>query len=597
MAQMTDDWPNLVTMFFRQADRFGERPLLWQKSKGRWTPLTWRETAVSICRLARGLSSLGIRAGDRVMLVSENRPAWFVADFAIMATGAVTVPAYTTNTEGDHLHILDNSGAAAVVVSTRALADRVLPAAFRSPDVRFVIVMDEVKLQQQPHFDVLTWRQVMDRGEADHTNIRAAAQALSLDTLACLIYTSGTGGAPKGVMLSHRAILANIRGAVDVLSELPGGEEVFLSFLPLSHAYEHTVGQFLPIAIGAEIYYAGSVDRVATDLREIRPTVFSAVPRFYEVLRQRILQGISKQGGLPERFFNWTLAIGRRRYENPESLGLWTRLLDRVLDRLVRDKIRERVGGRLKAMVSGGAALDPELSLFFRALGLPLVQGYGQTEAAPLISVNRPSRPKPGTVGPAVAGVEVRIAEDGELLVRGENLMLGYWRNEAATAEALRDGWLHTGDIAEIDADGDIRITDRKKDLIVVSGGDNVAPARIEGLLTLHPQIAQAMVAGDGRSHLVALLVPNAEWLGEWAKEAGKPFDLAVLADDPDLLRALAGPVEEVNRSLSVVERIRRFAVAPEPFSIDNGQLTPTLKVRRHIVGKVYGQRLRALYD
>ena len=597
MAQMTDDWPNLVTMFFRQADRFGERPLLWQKSKGRWTPLTWRETAVSICRLARGLSSLGIRAGDRVMLVSENRPAWFVADFAIMATGAVTVPAYTTNTEGDHLHILDNSGAAAVVVSTRALAERVLPAAFRSPDVRFVIVMDEVKLQQQPHFDVLTWRQVMDRGEADHTNIRAAAQALSLDTLACLIYTSGTGGAPKGVMLSHRAILANIRGAVDVLSELPGGEEVFLSFLPLSHAYEHTVGQFLPIAIGAEIYYAGSVDRVATDLREIRPTVFSAVPRFYEVLRQRILQGISKQGGLPERFFNWTLAIGRRRYENPESLGLWTRLLDRVLDRLVRDKIRERVGGRLKAMVSGGAALDPELGLFFRALGLPLVQGYGQTEAAPLISVNRPSRPKPGTVGPAVAGVEVRIAEDGELLVRGENLMLGYWRNEAATAEALRDGWLHTGDIAEIDADGDIRITDRKKDLIVVSGGDNVAPARIEGLLTLHPQIAQAMVAGDGRSHLVALLVPNAEWLGEWAKEAGKPFDLAVLADDPDLLRALAGPVEEVNRGLSVVERIRRFAVAPEPFSIDNGQLTPTLKVRRHIVGKVYGQRLRALYD
>ena len=597
MAQMTDDWPNLVTMFFRQADRFGERPLLWQKSKGRWTPLTWRETAVSICRLARGLSSLGIRAGDRVMLVSENRPAWFVADFAIMATGAVTVPAYTTNTEGDHLHILDNSGAAAVVVSTRALAERVLPAAFRSPDVRFVIVMDEVKLQQQPHFDVLTWRQVMDRGEADHTNIRAAAQALSLDTLACLIYTSGTGGAPKGVMLSHRAILANIRGAVDVLSELPGGEEVFLSFLPLSHAYEHTVGQFLPIAIGAEIYYAGSVDRVATDLREIRPTVFSAVPRFYEVLRQRILQGISKQGGLPERFFNWTLAIGRRRYENPESLGLWTRLLDRVLDRLVRDKIRERVGGRLKAMVSGGAALDPELGLFFRALGLPLVQGYGQTEAAPLISVNRPSRPKPGTVGPAVAGVEVRIAEDGELLVRGENLMLGYWRNEAATAEALRDGWLHTGDIAEIDADGDICITDRKKDLIVVSGGDNVAPARIEGLLTLHPQIAQAMVAGDGRSHLVALLVPNAEWLGEWAKEAGKPFDLAVLADDPDLLRALAGPVEEVNRGLSVVERIRRFAVAPEPFSIDNGQLTPTLKVRRHIVGKVYGQRLRALYD
>ncbi|MBL8668304.1 MAG: long-chain fatty acid--CoA ligase [Rhodospirillales bacterium] len=597
MAQMTDDWPNLVTMFFRQADRFGERPLLWQKSKGRWAPLTWREVAVSICRLARGLSSLGIRDGDRVMLVSENRPGWFVADFAIMAAGAVTVPAYTTNTEGDHLHILDNSGAAAVVVSTRALAERVLPAAFRSPDVRFVIVMDEVTLQQQPHFDVLTWGQVMDRGEADHTNIRAAAQTLSPEKLACLIYTSGTGGAPKGVMLSHRAILANIRGAIDVLSELPRGDEVFLSFLPLSHAYEHTVGQFLPIAIGAEIYYAGGVDRVAADLREIRPTIFSAVPRFYEVLRQRILQGIHKQGGLQERFFNWTLAIGRRRYEQPGNRGLWIRLLDRVLDRLVRDKIRERVGGRLKAMISGGAALDPELGIFFRALGLPLFQGYGQTEAAPLISVNRPSRPKPRTVGPAITGCEVRIADDGELLVRGENLMLGYWRNEGATAEALRDGWLHTGDIAEIDADGDIRITDRKKDLIVVSGGDNVSPARIEGLLTLHPEIAQAMVSGDGRSHLVALLVPNADWLREWAHGAGKPFDLAALATDPDLLRALAGPVEKVNGGLSVVEKLRRFAVAPEPFTIANGQLTPTLKVRRHIVNKVYGDRLRSLYD
>ncbi|MFO1114009.1 MAG: AMP-binding protein, partial [Rhodospirillales bacterium] len=297
MPPMTEDWPNLVTMFFRQADRYGERPLLWQKREGRWVPLTWRETAVSICRLARGLTGLGIRAGDRVLLVSENRPAWFVADFAIMAAGAVTVPAYTTNTEGDHLHLLDNSGAAAVVVSTRALAERLLPAAFRSPDVRFVIAMDELNLQQQPHFDVLTWREVMARGEGDHSNVRAVAANVPPETLACLIYTSGTGGAPKGVMLSHRAILANIRGAVDVLSELNFSDEVFLSFLPLSHAYEHTIGQFLPIAIGAEIYYAGGVDRVATDLGEIKPTIFSAVPRFYEVLQQKIVTGVRKQGG------------------------------------------------------------------------------------------------------------------------------------------------------------------------------------------------------------------------------------------------------------------------------------------------------------
>ena len=342
---MTDDWPNLVTMFFRQADRFGERPLLWHKRERRWVPLTWREVAVSICRLARGLSILGIRPGDRVVLVSENRPAWFVADFAIMAVGAVTVPAYTTNTEADYLHILDNSGAAAVIVSTRPLAERLLPAAFRSPDVRFVIAIDELNLQQQPHFDVLTWRAVMDRGEADHTNIRAAALAYTPDTLACLIYTSGTGGAPKGVMLSHGAILANIRGAVEVLGELGFSDEVFLSFLPLSHAYEHTVGQFLPVAIGAEIYYAGGVDRVATDLGEIRPTIFSAVPRFYEVLRQQIMHGVRKQGGLRERLFDWTLALGRRRYERSGGLGPAARIPDWLLDRLVRDKIRMRFGG------------------------------------------------------------------------------------------------------------------------------------------------------------------------------------------------------------------------------------------------------------
>lgn len=597
MPPMTDDWPNLVSMFFRQADRFGERPLLWQKHEGRWVPLTWRETAVSICRLARGLTSLGIRAGDRVLLVSENRPAWFVADFAIMAAGAITVPAYTTNTEGDHLHLLDNSGASAVVVSTRALAERLLPAAFRSPDVRFVIAMDELNLQQQPHFDVLTWREVMARGEDDHSNVRAAAAAVTPETLACLIYTSGTGGAPKGVMLSHRAILANIRGAVDVLGELNFSDEVFLSFLPLSHAYEHTIGQFLPIAIGAEIYYAGGVDRVATDLGEIRPTIFSAVPRFYEVLRQKIVAGVRKQGGLRERLFDWTLALGRHRYERPGGLGLAARPVDWLLDRLVRDKIRMRFGGRLKALVSGGAALDPELGIFFRAIGLPLFQGYGQTEAAPLISVNRPSRPKPQTVGPPIAGVEVRLAKDGEILVRGDVLMQGYWRNADATAQVLRDGWLHTGDVGEIDADGDIRITDRKKDLIVVSGGDNVSPARIEGLLTLRPEIAQAMVWGDGRSHLVALLVPNADWLRPWAREAGKPFDLPALSADPALLKALTAPVNEVNRSLSVVERIRRFAVVPEPFTIENGQMTPTLKIRRHVIADAHGERLQALYD
>jgi long-chain acyl-CoA synthetase len=594
---MADDWPNLVTMFFRQADRFGERPLLWHKREGRYVPLTWREVAVQICMLARGLRTLGVSAGERIVLVSENRPAWPVADLAIMATGAVTVPAYTTNTEADHLHILDDSSASAVIVSTRKLAQRVLPAAMRCPNIRFVIAIDELGLQQQPDFEVLTWREVMARGERDHANIRACAAGIPRTETACIIYTSGTGGAPKGVMLHHGAILSNIAGAIDVLGELGLGDDVFLSFLPLSHAYEHTVGQFLPIALGSEIYYAESIDRVAAGLGEARPTIFISVPRFYEVLHHRILHGVRKEGGLRQRLFLAALQLGRRRLLHPERFGIGARIVDFFLERLVRNKVRERFGGRLKAMVSGGAPLNPDVGIVFRALGLPLFQGYGQTEAGPLISVNRPRRPKLHTVGPPIKGAEVRIAEDGEILVRGELVMQGYWRNEAATRQAIRNGWLHTGDIGEIDADGHIRITDRKKDLIVNSGGDNLSPARVEGLLTLRPEIAQAMVWGDRRPNLVALLVPNPEWAKSWAEAAGKPGDLAILAKDAEFLKALRGAVDDVNRSLSVVERIRRFAVATEPFTIENEQMTPTMKIRRHVIAGKYGALLDALYE
>jgi long-chain acyl-CoA synthetase len=592
-----DTWPNLVTMFFRQADRFGERPLLWHKWKGHYAPLTWREVAAQICMLARGLRSLGAIPGERIALLSENRPAWLVADLAIMATGAVTVPAYTTNTEADHLHILDDSGASVVIVSTRKLAQRVLPAASRCPNIRFVIAIDELGLNRQPGLEVLTWREVMARGERDHANIRAAAAGIGRTETACIIYTSGTGGAPKGVMLHHGAILSNIAGAIDVLGELGLGDEAFLSFLPLSHAYEHTVGQFLPIALGSEIYYAESIDRVAANLREARPTILVSVPRFYEVLHQRILHGIRQEGRLRQRLFLAALELGRRRQSHPERFGIGAHIVDFFLERLVRDKVRQRFGGRLKAMVSGGAPLNPDIAIFFRALGLPLFQGYGQTEAGPLISVNRPSRPKLHTVGPPVKGAEVRIAEDGEILVRGELVMQGYWRNAAATRQVIRNGWLHTGDVGEIDADGDIRITDRKRDLIVNSGGDNLSPARIEGLLTSRPEIAQAMVWGDRRPHLVALLVPNPEWAKSWADAAGKPADLAKLAEDPEFLKALGDAADDANRSLSVVERIRRFVVAAEPFTIDNEQMTPTMKIRRHVIAKKYGAMLDALYE
>ncbi|MBM3572377.1 MAG: long-chain fatty acid--CoA ligase, partial [Alphaproteobacteria bacterium] len=417
------------------------------------------------------------------------------------------------------------------------------------------------------------------------------------DDIACLIYTSGTGGNPKGVMLSHRAILTNCLGAEHVIQRLGLGENVFLSFLPLSHSYEHTAGQFFPISIGAQIYYAEGAEGLSTNFLEAKPTIVAAVPRLYEVLHGRIVKGVERAPPFKRKLFHKALEIGTKRYHDLASLTLSERLLDIVLERLVRAKVRERFGGRLKAFVSGGAPLNVEIGVFFTALGLRILQGYGQTEASPVISCTPPDKVKIHMVGPPLTGVEVKIADDGEILVRGDLLMNGYWGEREATADTLKDGWLHTGDIGRLDEDGFLQITDRKKDIIVNSGGDNVSPARVEGFLTLQPEIGQAMVFGDKRPHLVALIVPDAEWLKTWAAAQNQTADLAQLAGDTALHAALADVVKRVNEGLSQIERVRHFMIAPEPFTTDNGQMTPTLKIRRHKIKAVYGPKLEALYE
>jgi len=440
-----------------------------------------------------------------------------------------------------------------------------------------------------------TWAETIEGpGTGDDTITEVSR--LRRDDTACIIYTSGTGGAPKGVMLSHGAILHNCAGATEMLKELGLGEEVFLSFLPLSHSYEHTVGQFLPLSIGAQIYYAEGTETLAADMVEVGPTIMTAVPRLYETLHSRILRGVRKAGGIQEKLFMKALDLGRRRLQQPDGLTLGQKLADALLDKLVRDKVRRRFGGRLKALVSGGAPLNPDIGLFFTALGLRILQGYGLTETAPIISVNRPGDVKMNTVGPPMRGVEVKIAEDGEILVKGELVMQGYWRKADATNEVIRDGWLHTGDIGEFDADGHITITDRKKDIIVNSGGENFSPQRIEGVLTLETEIAQAMVYGDKRPHLVGLLVPDGEWMKTWARDRGKSADLSLLGKDEDFRKAIGGAVERVNGRLSKIEKLRRFTFADAPFTIDNGQLTPTMKIRRHKIKEIYGEQLEALY-
>ncbi|MGB8182436.1 MAG: long-chain fatty acid--CoA ligase, partial [Stellaceae bacterium] len=510
--------------------------------------------------------------------------------------GGITVPAYTTQTIEDYRHVMTNCAATAVIVSTAALARRVLPAAAQSPSVDVAVTIEPSGADTPARIVPRSWHAILELGAAASGNVEDWIGAIGRDDIACLIYTSGTGGAPKGVMTTHGNVLANCRSAFALLEKLGLGHEIFLSFLPLSHSYEHTAGMMFPISLGAEIYFAEGAETLATNLLEARPTIMTAVPRLYEAFHQRILRAVERQGGFKAKLFFKALALGRKRYEQPDDVGPIERIEDAILDALVRRKLKARFGGRLKAMVSGGAALNPEIGRFFLALGLRLLQGYGQTEAAPVISANPPDRIKIDTVGLPVVGVEIGFAEDGEILVRGDNVMKGYWNDPEATARALAGGWLHTGDVGRLDGEGFLVITDRKKDFIKTSGGEMIAPARIEGCLTLQPAIGQAMVAGDRQSYLVAVLVPSAHLIEQSAHRqkgaADTPF-----ADQLDIHEALAAAVTQANASLAPFERIRRFIVANEPFTTANHQMTPTLKIRRHVIRQVYGEALAALYE
>lgn len=583
-------FPNLVTMFFTRAAEKGDAPFLWAKQGGSWIPLSWRQVARQVASLAEGLKAQGLKRGDRVVLVSENRPEFCIADLAIMTAGCVTVPTYTTNTERDHTHIIENSGARAAIVSTAKLAQVLLPAIVRSSTCEFLISIEALPRSSTR---TLSFAELAGDPNADMSAAAARMTDVGREDLACLVYTSGTGGAPRGVCQHHGAILCNVEGCVDIIANDFGwGEEVFLSFLPLSHAYEHSGGQFLPIGLGGQIYYAEGLEKLAANIEEVAPTIMVVVPRLFELIRARLIKAIDKQGGIAKKLLDKAIDLGAR-----ERMRLVDYPCKLAIDLLLKPKIAKRFGGRSKALVSGGAPLNPEVGQFFSSLGLTLLQGYGQTEAGPVVSCNRPSAGlKVDTVGPPLKGVEVRIADDGEILIRGELVMHGYWRNEAETERVLKDGWLHSGDIGLLDEKGRLKITDRKKDLIVNDKGDNIAPQKVEGMLTLQPEIAQAMIWGDRRPYIVGLIVPDQEWLGQWAAERGLKPDLAALRDDAELHRALMAAVDRVNADLSVIEKVRRIIVADEPFTIANEQMTPSMKNRRHAIRAIYGERLDGLY-
>ena len=580
-------WPNLVTMFFENANAGENNPFLWSKKGGHWESVSWNSAAQQVLHLAAALRDDGLNEGDRVVLVGENSPEWAIADFAIMAAGGVTVPTYVTNTASDHRHILTDSGATMAIVSNKKLAEPLFAAAAGLSDLVHIITMEKIDISGEITAEISAWQDALRQGEKTKDKHILNGTQIGQDDLACIIYTSGTGGTPKGVMLSHRSILSNCVGAWHILQDLGlDDNEVFLSFLPLSHSYEHSCGLMFPTCIGAQIYYAEGIDKLAANLTEVCPTLMTSVPRLYEMMRLKILDGVKRSGGVKEKLFGLALKLGTERYERSGRLALYKAPLDKLVDTLVRNKVRARFGGRLKAMVSGGAPLNLKVGVFFSALGLRLLQGYGQTEAGPVISCNPFTKIKLETVGIPLHEVELKFAEDGEILVKGPLLMDGYWRQPKTTEETIRNGWLHTGDIGELDSEGYIKITDRKKDIIVLSGGDNVSPQRVEGVLCLEAEIAQAMVVGDAQKHLVALIVPSEDI--HQLDSTSSEYD--------DLRKSIRDAIARANSSLSVIEQVRGFDIANSAFTVENEMLTPTLKNRRHKILENYGEMIDALY-
>ena len=571
---------SLNKLFFDRAEQYDEKPFLWAKKNKEWSPLTWKETSLKVREFAGGLRSFGIKPGDKVVIVSENRPEWIIADLAINLVGAITVPAYTTNTEDDHHYILEHSDAKAVIASNNILANRVALATTRTKLCKILITLNNYSGFEPDNLQIVNFDEVSDFGENNIETSLDHLNQIQPDDVSCIIYTSGTGGRPKGVMLTHKNIYSNLQGAEDLLEIIGKKDNKYLSLIPLSHSYEHTAGLYLQIDLGSQIYFCEGPEKFSQNLLEVSPTLTTAVPRIFEVIHDRIKIQMKNQNPIIKFIFDRAVKIGiKRHYYN---LNLLENIEYKSYTSLIRKKINKQLGGSLRAFVSGGAALNPEIGDFFISLGVKILQGYGQTEASPLISANRPDNIKIETVGPAVKGVEAKLSEEGELIVKGDCVMKGYWKDEKATNETIVDGWLHTGDIATISEDGYITITGRKKELIVNSGGDNIAPARPEASLTFQETIFQSMVIGDRRPYLVAVIVPEIE----------KTKNLT----DEEINEIISSEVKRANEGLSSIEKIRKFIIAKEPFSTDNGLLTPTMKVRRHKVIEIYGETLDDLY-
>ncbi len=586
-------------MFFNRVERNGPRTLFKVKRGGEYRDITWDEAGRTVKEFALGLLELGIEHGDRISLLSENRPEWAFADLAILSIGAVNVPIYATNTPKQVEYIVKDSASRTLIVSSEKQLAKAIEARPNCPSMEKIIVLDEVGKTDYPM--VSTFAEVCKTGAASDKEdvFQRRLQAVKPDELASIIYTSGTTGDPKGVMLIHDNFLSNCRSVEQILPITE--EDCCLSFLPLSHSFERMAGYYTPIFMGTTIAYAESVDKVRDNLKEVRPTFMASVPRIYEKFHAAVLEQVSSGPPIKQKIFNWSFRVGREMSaykvakKNPP---LSLKLKYKIADALVFKKIKENVGGRLKYFVSGGAPLAQEINEFFHALGITILEGYGLTETSPVLTTNTPEHFKFGTVGKPVPDVTIKIAPDGEILAKGPNIMVGYFNKPAETAEALdAEGFFHTGDVGVLDEDGFLKITDRKKDLIVTAGGKNIAPQNIENMLKAEPYISNVMVHGDRRKFLSALVVPDFEKLEKFAAEQGIQYNsMSDLVKDQKVVALIQERVDAVNKQLARFETIKKFSILDKEFTLEDGELTPTLKVKRKVVSQKYKDILDSFY-
>ena len=551
---------SLVELFFKKLEEVDNSKPFLNSLKSEKTIYSWKDVSENILKLSNKLKTL-ISSGDRCLIISENNPIWLISDISIMNAGGISVPIFTTYSENDYKYILEDCKPTLIIVSNNSQFKK----------IKDFINYDEIKIISFEKIDVnsLLISDIFNETLDD----KIINSNLKRNMPACIIYTSGTSGNPKGVILSHGGILANCEGAYDLLLPLIKKKNpVFLTWLPLSHSYEHTV-QFVQILIGAKIFYAESLEKLLTNMSEAKPTIMTAVPRFYQNLFNKININFSKQRGLKKKLIDFTIALGTKKLKKIK-LNYYEILIDFICDVLVRKKVKKQFGGNLQAFVSGGGALDQKIGEFLNSIGLPTLQGYGLTEASPVVSCNIPDQIQVETVGPPFRTNSVKIAKDGEILIKGENVMLGYWNKQKETDEIIKDGWLYTGDIGEINREGNLKITDRKKELIVNLGGDNISPTKIENLLCLNENIKQSFVYGDKKNYLVALIVAEKNSSEEVIKKN----------------------VENLNKNLSLIEKIKKFLIIYDEFTIENRMLTPTLKLKRKIILENYKKNLENLY-